>query len=122
MTVELNHTIIWASDKAVSARFLAGILGVSVGGPTGPFLPIELSNRVTLDFADSPDAIRAQHYAFLIGEAEFDAAFDRIQSEGLDYWADPEHQRKGELNYRLGGRGCYFDDPDGHAMELLTRA
>jgi catechol 2,3-dioxygenase-like lactoylglutathione lyase family enzyme len=122
MTIELNHTIIWASDKATSARFLADILGVPVGSPTGPFLPIELSNRVTLDFADCSDTILSQHYAFLVGEAEFDAAFARIRAEGLDYWADPFHQKKGEINHYLGGRGCYFTDPDGHNMELLTKA
>ena len=30
-----------------------------------------------------------QHYAFLIGEHEFDEIFDRIGERGLDYWADP---------------------------------
>jgi catechol 2,3-dioxygenase-like lactoylglutathione lyase family enzyme len=122
MSIELNHTIVWASDKAVSARFLADILGVPVGSPTGPFLPIELSNRVTLDYADASGHIPDQHYAFLVSEAEFDAAFARIRAEGLDYWAEPAHQQKGEINHRFGGRGCYFDDPDGHNMELLTRA
>ena len=28
MSVELNHTIIWCSDKARSADFLTGILGL----------------------------------------------------------------------------------------------
>ena len=120
-SVELNHTIIWASDKAASARFLADILGVPVGSPTGHFLPIVLSNRVTLDYAQSGD-VHSQHYAFLVGDAEFDAAFARVKASGLDYWADPLHNVKGELSHYNGGRGFYFDDPDGHNMELLTRA
>ncbi|MCU1426109.1 MAG: glyoxalase/bleomycin resistance protein/dioxygenase [Actinomycetia bacterium] len=37
MSVELNHTIVWARDKAASAQFLAGILGLPVGQPTDPF-------------------------------------------------------------------------------------
>jgi catechol 2,3-dioxygenase-like lactoylglutathione lyase family enzyme len=39
----------------------------------------------------------------------------------LQYWADPFHQQPGEINTRDGGRGVYFDDPDGHVLELLTR-
>lgn len=27
-----------------------------------------------------------------------------------------------EINQRFGGRGVYFADPDGHNMELLTKA
>jgi catechol 2,3-dioxygenase-like lactoylglutathione lyase family enzyme len=123
MSVELNHTIVWARDRVASARFLAGILGVSTGAPTGPFVPIRLGNRVTLDFADAePGGIRPQHYAFLVGDEEFDAAFARVRGAGLDYFADPGHRRRGELNDRHGGRGFYFADPDGHNMELMTRA
>ena len=33
MSVELNHTIVWARDKAASAAFVAGILGVAVSPP-----------------------------------------------------------------------------------------
>ena len=118
---ELNHTIVEARDKAASARFLAGILGVEVGAPTGPFVPVALSNGVTLDFMDS-GSVTGQHYAFLIGEQDFDAAFARIRESGVRYWADPMHQRPGEINHRLGGCGVYFADPDGHNLELLTRA
>jgi catechol 2,3-dioxygenase-like lactoylglutathione lyase family enzyme len=121
MTVELNHTIVYARDKAASAQFLAGILGVPVGPPTGPFLPVELANRVTLDFADA-EVVRPQHYAFLVGDEEFDAAFGRVRDAGVEYYADPGHREPGEINHREGGRGIYFADPDGHNLELLTRA
>jgi hypothetical protein len=52
----------------------------------------------------------------------FDAAMARIEASGLAYWADPFHERAGEINRLPGGRGGYFEDPDGHNMELLTRA
>jgi catechol 2,3-dioxygenase-like lactoylglutathione lyase family enzyme len=120
MSVELNHTIVWAHDKEASARFLANILGVPLGAPSGPFVPIRLGNGVTLDYGDAGE-VRAQHYAFLLGEDEFDAAFARIRAAGLDYYADPFHRQRGRLNHRNGGRGVYFADPDGHNMELLTR-
>jgi catechol 2,3-dioxygenase-like lactoylglutathione lyase family enzyme len=121
MSVELNHTIVWAHDKATSAEFLATILGVPVGPPAGPFVPVALGNGVTLDFGQATE-VHGQHYAFLVGEEEFDAAFARLRDAGIEYYADPGHAERGELNHRSGGRGLYFDDPDGHNMELLTRA
>jgi catechol 2,3-dioxygenase-like lactoylglutathione lyase family enzyme len=120
MSIELNHTIVPAQNKQVSADFLAEILGVPVGRQNGPFLPITLDNRVTLDHMDSDD-IRPQHYAFLIGEEDFDAAFARILAAGLTFFADPGHEQPGQIHDRWGGRGVYFSDPDGHNMEILTK-
>ncbi|OEV04210.1 VOC family protein [Streptomyces oceani] len=122
MAVELNHTIVSSSDKQASAAFLAELLGLRVGERYGPFLPLLVSNGVTLDYADQKDgAITPQHYAFLVSETDFDAIFGRIKQAGLTYYADPGHGRPGEINNRDGGRGTYFDDPDGHSMEILTR-
>jgi catechol 2,3-dioxygenase-like lactoylglutathione lyase family enzyme len=122
MSVQLNHTIVAVRDKAAAADFVASILGLKVGAPLGPFLPVETSNAVTLDFMDvAPDQVVPQHYAFLVSEEEFDAIFDRIQRAGLTYWADPEHREEGRINHRDGGRGAYFDDPNGHNLEILTR-
>jgi catechol 2,3-dioxygenase-like lactoylglutathione lyase family enzyme len=122
MSIELNHTIVWARDNAASAAFLAGILGVAVDPPSGPFVPVRLSNRITLDFASTEEeVIRGQHLAFLVSDGEFDAALARLQAGGVAYWADPGHRRPGELNSYFGGRGVYFADPDGHNLELMTR-
>ncbi|CAM5282792.1 VOC family protein [Streptomyces chartreusis] len=121
MTVQLNHTIVAARDKKESATFLAGILGLEVSPQYGPFVPVEIPNGVTLDYLDSPGAITPQHYAFLVSEDEFDTIFGRIQEAGLTYWADPYHRRPGEINRNDGGRGTYFEDPNGHNLEILTR-
>ncbi|MFJ4365779.1 VOC family protein [Streptomyces chartreusis] len=121
MTVQLNHTIVAARDKKESAAFLAGILGLEVSPQYGPFVPVEIPNGVTLDYLDSPGAITAQHYAFLVSEDEFDTIFGRIREAGLTYWADPYHRRPGEINHNDGGRGTYFEDPNGHNLEILTR-
>ncbi len=120
MSVELNHIIVPAHDKHAAAAFLAGILGLPVGAPTGPFVPVQVDNGVTLDYADRAD-FTGQHCAFLVGDEEFDRAFQRIRDAGLTYWADPGHQQPGEINHRWGGRGVYFADPGGHNMEILTR-
>lgn len=122
MPVELNHTIVMARDRQVSAEFMATILGLEIGPVFGPFLPVATSNGVTLDFESSDqEPITAQHYAFLVSEEEFDEIFQRIQQAGVPYYADPWLARAGEINGRDGGRGAYFLDPDGHILEILTR-
>lgn len=121
MTVQLNHTIVTAHDKHASARFLADILGLTVSPQYGPFVPVEVPNGVTLDYLDTTGEITPQHYAFLVSEDDFDTIFARIRAAGLTYWADPFHHRPGEINHNDGGRGAYFDDPDGHRLEILTR-
>src|SRR5262245_2394986 len=121
MTVQLNHTIVWCSDKKKSATFLTDILGRPRPSRFGPFLVVELENGVSLDYHDSEGEIAPQHYAFLIGEQDFDAVFAPIRERGLQYWADPGRTRPGEINRHDGGRGMYFKDPDGHLLEVITR-
>jgi len=82
---------------------------------------VALDNDVSLDFYQQAGDIAMQHYAFLIGEADFDQVFARIQERGLDYWADPAKRQKGETNAHFGGRGVYFEDPGGHFLEIITR-
>lgn len=121
MAVELNHTVIHARDRRVSAEFLAEVLGLSVGAPTGPFLPVETANGVTLDYYQQGDTpFTPTHYAFLVPDEEFDTMIDRLERMRVTYYADPNHTRTG-INHRFGGRGAYFDDPDGHNMEIITR-
>jgi extradiol dioxygenase family protein len=122
MSVELNHTIVHARDNRESAQFLAHVLGLAAGDAWGPFVPVATSNGVTLDFATVPtESIVTQHYAFLVSDAEFDAAFARLRDAGVQYYADPHLQHPGEINHHHGGRGLYFLDPVGHGMEIITR-
>ena len=118
---ELNHTIVWCSDKQRSADFLTGILGQSPARPFLQFLVVDLANGVSLDYFQKDGAVSPQHYAFLVSDDEFDAAFGRIQEQRVDYWADPARTKPGEINHHFGGRGVYFADPDDHLMELITR-
>jgi catechol 2,3-dioxygenase-like lactoylglutathione lyase family enzyme len=121
MSVRLNHTIVWCRDKRRSATFLAEVLGRPTPTRFGPFLVVELDNGVSLDFHETEGEIAPQHYAFLIGEDDFDDIFGRIRQRGLEYWADPGRSRRGEINRNDGGRGVYFEDPDGHFLEVITR-
>ncbi|MGW7269101.1 VOC family protein [Streptomyces sp. NPDC054864] len=121
-TVQLNHTVVHARDRQLSSEFLAVILGLKVGAPFGPFLPVDLGNGVTLDYYElSDEPIQAQHYAFLVPDEQFDAMIARLETVGVTYYADPGHTEPGRINRWFGGRGAYFDDPDGHNMEIMTR-
>jgi catechol 2,3-dioxygenase-like lactoylglutathione lyase family enzyme len=121
VSVQLNHTIVSCQDQQRSAAFLAGVLGLPPPTRFGHFLVVEADNGVSLDFAETSGPITTQHYAFLVGEEEFDATFARIRDQNLPYWADPGRNQPGVVNHRDGGRGLYFEDPDGHLLEILTR-
>jgi catechol 2,3-dioxygenase-like lactoylglutathione lyase family enzyme len=120
MPVHFNHTIVAARDKHEAAGFLAEVLGRKPPTSYGPFAVVELDNGVSLDFMDDPK-VKPRHYAFLVGEQEFDEIFGRIQARGLDYWADPFEQQPGKINTQDGGRGVYWNDPNGHKLEIITR-
>ncbi|MCF2532359.1 VOC family protein [Yinghuangia soli] len=121
MSVRLDHTIVHSRDNRESADFLAHILGLEAGAQAGPFVPLEVGG-VTLDFASIPaESIVMQHYAFLVSEDVFTAAFARIREGRVPYFADPHMKQPGEINHHDGGRGVYFLDPSGHGMELITR-
>jgi catechol 2,3-dioxygenase-like lactoylglutathione lyase family enzyme len=120
MSVQLNHTIIWCHDKVTSARFLTEVLGLPPARPFGPMLVVQLDNAVSVDFYDQAGDIALQHYAFLIGEDDFDRVLARIRERGIAYWADPARRQAGEINRHYGGRGMYFQDPDGHLLEVIT--
>src|SRR5688500_7505417 len=121
MPVQLNHTIIESTDQARTARFFTEILGLPEATRYGPFLVVAVDNDVSLDVVEPSGPIHRQHYAFLVGEDDFDAIFGRIQKRGLRYWADPFHRQEGSINTNDGGRGVYWSDPDGHNLEIITR-
>lgn len=121
MAITLNHTIVPARDKEASARFFARIFGLSYDGAWGHFAPVRVNDTLTLDF-DNREPFESHHYAFHVGDEEFDAIFARIKEAGIPYGSEPRAWDNMQLNTRRGGRGLYFLDPNGHSLELLTRA
>jgi catechol 2,3-dioxygenase-like lactoylglutathione lyase family enzyme len=118
MSVELNHTIVYCRDEQASAGFLASVLGLPPPSRFGPFTVVEVGNGVSLDFLEGE--VHPQHYAFLVSEPEFDEIFGRLLAREQPYWADPGQQRAQQINTNDGGRGVYWQDPDGHILEILT--
>ncbi|SEK56917.1 Catechol 2,3-dioxygenase [Pseudomonas sp. NFIX51] len=121
MSVQLNHTIVWCHDKQRSADFLVQLLGLPPPVPFGPMLVVQLDNGVSLDYYDNDPPIASQHYAFLVAADDFEPILQRIRQRGLAFWADPGKQRANEINRHEGGRRVYFDDPDGHLLEVFSQ-
>jgi catechol 2,3-dioxygenase-like lactoylglutathione lyase family enzyme len=118
MTIVLNHTIVPVGDRHRGARLLAGLLGVPVGDPAGPFAPVRVNADLTLDFDDRSGA-RPGHYAFLVDDGTFDAALAYAQRTGLEWGSAPRLVDR-QINHLGGGRGVYVLDPDGIAYEFFT--
>jgi catechol 2,3-dioxygenase-like lactoylglutathione lyase family enzyme len=119
MSIVLDHTIVPARDKVASAEFFARIFGLAYEGPHSHFAPVKVNDNLTLDF-DDREQFESHHYAFRISDAEFDAIFDRVRGEGIVYGSGPRSRRDMQINHRNGGRGFYFEDPNGHVLEVMT--
>src|SRR5438034_4314602 len=128
MTIRLDHTIVPAKDKVASATFFAEIFGLTV--KPGHFAQVQINESLTFDFADEPEPWgrpgfdprtgRSHHYAFHVSDVEFDAIFGRLKAKGLPYGSDPYNHTDGQIYARRGGRGLYFEDPNGHLLEVMT--
>jgi catechol 2,3-dioxygenase-like lactoylglutathione lyase family enzyme len=128
MAIRLDHTIVPAKDKVASAEFFAEIFGLTV--KRGHFAQVQVNESLTLAFADEaepwggpgfdPRADRSHHYAFHVSDAEFDAIFGRVKAKALPYGSEPDQHSNGKIYTRRGGRGFYFEDLNGHLLEVMT--
>lgn len=121
MTARFNHTIIASLDPQRMAEFYTSLLEANPAPHWGPFRNISLDGGVLLQFATPPIDFPPQHYAFLLSESHFDRAYQKICTEGIEHWADPQRQCPGSINHEHGGMGVYLLDPSGHYLELLTK-
>ena len=126
MTIRLDHTIVPAKDKRSAAEFFAAIFGLTVKPGEGHFAQVQVNESLTFDFADDSDIVgdwnkgRSLHYAFQISNTEFDEIFARVKRKGIPYGSGPFTSKDGRINTRRGGRGFYFEDPNGHLLEVMT--
>jgi catechol 2,3-dioxygenase-like lactoylglutathione lyase family enzyme len=118
--INFDHTVVPSTDKQASAEFFAEMLGVPPARTEEPFLALDMGNDVALYFAGWDTEVTSQHYAFLVGEDDFDRIHDRLRERGMTYWADAQATQVGQINHDDGGRGVYFRDPDGHFLEVIT--
>jgi catechol 2,3-dioxygenase-like lactoylglutathione lyase family enzyme len=120
VTLVLNHTVVRARDKDLSAHFFADLLGLDVGAPAGPFTPVRVNDELTLDF-DHRGPVAAGHFGFLVDDATFDALLGRLDDRPeIPFGSGPERGWDRRINQLAGGRGVYVRDPDGHSYEFFT--
>ena len=128
MAIELDHTIVPAKDKRASAEFFAEIFGLKVRH--GHFEAVQINEHLTFDFADEPELWggpgldpgtgQSHHYAFHVSDAEFEAIFARVKAKSIPYGSGPFSHEDGRTYRRRGWRGFYFEDPNGHLLEVMT--
>ena len=94
------------------------IFGFRAGAAIGAGVEV---GDTAMDFVDARNEVVRRHFAFLVSETEFDQIFDRIIERELVYWADPSRNEPKKINHWDDGRGVYFDDPNGHLLEVITR-
>ena len=127
--MELNHWLVPSKNKVESANFFAQMMGLQTGS-IGHFAPVRINDSLVMDFADSDDVdlwkdenghFARQHYAFKVTDEEFDAVYGRILASGMKYGSAPGPKLYDmQINHNRGGRGVYFDELNGHSIELLT--
>lgn len=121
MTIVLNHTIVPTHDKAAAARWFTQVFGLKPGDADDHFAPVIVNDALTFLFADA-ESFQSLHYAFHVSDAEFDAILERVKQSGRPFGSTPWSRSDGRLNDWNGGRGVYFESPDGHLLELMTVA
>ena len=119
MTIQLDHVIVPSRDRMAGAKFLAGLLGVPWAESQGNFTPVFVNESLTFDFA-TRERFESHHFCFRVSDADFDAILGRICADGIVYRSSPRGENDLRINTRLGGRGVYWEDADGHLWEVLT--
>lgn len=121
MSVELDHTLVFARDKRAAAELLAFILGVPWAETgIGPFCPVYVNEGLTLDFDQAEGEFQIQHFCFRVSEPEFDGILAKLTSRGIQYRSTPHGPVDMQINTEYGGRIMYWSEPDGHMWEALT--
>ena len=128
--MELNHLLVPCRDKVKSADYFARLMGLPTGS-VAHFAPVKINDALVLDFAEIDDVslwdgdeghFNRQHYAFKVSDDEFESIFGRVKTEGLRYGSGPgpEHLYDMQVDHRRGGHRVYFDELNGHSIEIFT--
>lgn len=121
MTIHLDHSIVPSRQKSASAQRLAELLGVPWGpAAAGPFAAVYVNDGLTLDFIDTDEDFPVYHFCFRVSPEEFDAILARIKAAGIAYRSTVRGPVDMKVDTQFGGRGIYWNDPDGHQWEMLT--
>ncbi len=114
----VNELVLEALDLDAAERFYAGALGFPVISRSDERVWLMAGDRTRIGLWTPQVGIARGrggvhvHYAMHIAEPDFDAAVERLRTEGLD----PEVVEFEETD----SRAAYVTDPDGNVVELWT--
>jgi len=121
--IELDHVIVSARDRVASARLLAGLLDVPWDETAlGIFSAVYVNPGLTLDFISTDEQFPVEHFCFRVSDAEFDAILARLAQAGIGFRADVRGSNDNSIGTAYGGRNVYWDAPDNHRWEILTKS
>lgn len=124
----LLETALYVDDMARSVAFFEDVLGLTAMLRTDRLTAFDAGRQGVLlvflrgaSLDDMPserglvpghDGRGPLHMAFAIAADSFDAWRDRLTGAGV--------VMRGEMAWPRGGKSLYFEDPDGHVLELAT--
>lgn len=124
----LRETALYCAELGVAARFYAGVLGLREmvrserlaafdAGAGGVLLLFPRGGAVAdVTTADGTipghDGMGPLHLALAIAAEDYPRWRATLQARGVAIRA--------EMRWPAGGRSLYFEDPDGHVLELAT--
>jgi hypothetical protein len=121
MAIELDHFIVPSHNRIASAKLLAELLGVAWRETVlGIFSPVYINNGLTLDFVQTDEDYPVHHYCFRVSPNEFDTILERIKVARIDYRSTVRGPVDFQVDTQFGGKGVYWNEPDGHQWEMLT--
>ena len=110
-------------NQIASAKLLAELLGVPwAASSIGPFSPVYVNDGLTLDFIDTDEDFPVYHFCFRVTQQDFDAILGRIEAAGIPYRSNVHGPVDMQINTQYGGNIVYWNEPDGHQWEILTKS
>ena len=123
MAIEIDHIMVPSRNRDNAARKLASILGVEWGpANVGPFTAVYVSAGLTIDFDEWDDDFPKGHYCFRVNDDEFEEVLERMKDAGVHYRSQPHGKVDYQINTSLGGKIVYWNEPDDHVWEILTKS
>ena len=138
MQITLDHVGVLVRNIDETIEFYGRILGLKNAERRVDrgleFAQIQVSDTSALAIWEAPE-IPCQHFAFAVSAPHFDAIFERIRDAGLRYgnasdgFGETGNLSGKSLNMKgpdveAGARGegasLYFEDPNGHSVEIMT--
>ena len=116
--------ILPVNDVDASVAWYRDVLDLAVDGTAGPFTVLRVTDDLTIQLAPfGTDG--GYHLAFAMAPDEFDVAFGRIKSLGIEYgdsFHDVGNMRGPGVEAGAHGDGpsVYVFDPSRHLVEIRT--